>query len=226
MTLLPDFYEIDVYNLTNEDLATVKETKTISALDEVDALLCCGEIEDIYTHPEETNVITTLVIADGSAFSQMRVSKTIGSGSWNRDAFFHILGGRVNGSYLAANPRLPRGQVFLGRLDDNVHTLAKTANARAFFTHGSVYIVEKGKADDILTLEENDIIDEPSYAEGICIVKAKVHGYSVGTLMKFRGRVWRLVSQSINADNMKGAWRTELTLVDESYLSAYGMEGG
>ncbi len=226
MTLLPDLFVIDVYNLTDEDSATISESKTISALDETDALLCYGEIEDVYTHPEETNTITTLVIADGSSFSQMRISKTVGSGSRVRDAFFHILGNAVNGSYLSSDLRLPRGQVFSGRLLDCVSVLAKTVNARAFLTHGAVFVVEKGRSESVLELTEDDIIDDPSSAEGTIIVKAKVRGYSVGTILKFRSHAYRLASQSFDADNQKGLWRTELTLVDEDSLSAYGMEGG
>ena len=226
MTLLPDLFQIDIYNMSDDDQATVSTAKVISATDENDSILCYGEIEDVYKHPEESNVITTLVIADGSAFAAMTVSKTIGSGSKVRDALYNLLGNGLCGSILAPDVRIPRGQTFSGKLSDAVSMLAKTVNSRAFYTHGAVFVVEKGRADDVLDLAEDDVIDEPSFAEGICIVKAKVKGYSVGTILNFRGNRYRLASQSIDADNQKGPWRTELTLVDEESLSAYGMEGG
>ena len=226
MTLLPDLFLIDVYNLTDDDMATISLSETLSADDEKGALLCYGEIEDIYSHVEGSNTITTIVLVDGKKFWNQNVSKTIGSGSSVRDALQNILGGGVLGYFSSSDVRMIRGQTFSGKLPDAVSMLAKTVNSRAFYTHGAVYVVQKNQAWNILTIEEDDVIDDPSHAEGVLFLRVKVAGYSVGTIFHYNSHLYRLVSQKIDADNKSGPWRTELTLVDEESLSAYGMEGG
>lgn len=226
MTLLPDLFLIDVYNLPGEDLATISLSETISAEDDKGAILCYGEIEDVYSHPEETNTITTIVLVDGKKFWSRNVSKTVGAGSSVRNTLLNIMDGFSLGVFAASDVRLVRGQTFSGRLPDAVSMLAKTVNARGFYTHGAVYVVQKSQAADILTVNEDDVIDTPSYAEGIVILRVKVLGYSVGTILNYNAHPYRLASQKLSADNLSGDWMTELALVDEGSLSAYGMEGG
>lgn len=226
MTLLPDLFLIDVYNLTDEDMATISLSETMSAENDKGAILCYGEIEDVYSHPEETNTITTIVLVDGKKFWSRNISKTIGAGSSVRNTLQNIMDGFRLGFFAASDVRLVRGQTFSGKLPDAVSMLAKTVNSRAFYTHGAVYVVQKNQALNILTIEEDDVIDDPSYAEGVLFLRVKVAGYSVGTIFHYNSHLYRLVSQKIDADNKSGPWWTELTLVDEESLSAYGMEGG
>ena len=226
MTLLPDLFLIDIYNLSDEERALIELASAMSAEDEENACLCYGEIEDVYTHPEESNTITTVVLIDGKDFWSKKVFRTIGRGSGVRETLTELLGDGTMGFYAAENPRLLRGQTFSGKLPEIVSMLAKTANARAFYTHGAVFVTQRGQADNILAIDENDVIEDPSYAEGVVILKVHVKGYAVGTLTNYRGSRYRLASQTINADNQKGSWETELILVDEGCLSAYGMEGG
>ena len=226
MTLLPDLFLIDIYNISNEERATLDLASTLSAEDEQNACLCYGEIEDVYSHPEETNTITTVVLVDGKKFWDQKIFRTVGGGSGVHETLTEILDDGIMGFYAAENPRLFRGQTFSGKLPEAVNMLAKTVNARAFFTHGAVFVAQKGQAENIVTIDESEVLEDPSYAEGVVILKVKVHGYTVGTIMKWDGHPYRLASQTINADNQKGSWKTELTLVDEGSLSAYGLEGG
>lgn len=226
MTLLPDLFLIDIYNISDEERASISMAETMSAEDGAGACLCYGEIEDIYSHPEETNQITTVVLVDGKKFWSQKIFRTIGGGSGVRETLTEILDPGVMGYFAAENTRLFRGQTFSGKLPEAVSMLAKSVNARAFFTHGAVFVTQKGSAENVLTITESEVLEDPSYAEGVVILKVEVHGYTVGTIVNFNGHPYRLASQTINADNQKGPWDTELTLVDEDSLSTYGLEGG
>ena len=87
-------------------------------------------------------------------------------------------------------------------------------------------MVEKGRSEIIMTINETDIIDDPSFATGICIVRTGIKSWPVGAIVSFRGKNYRLASQEINADNFRGTWETKLVLVDEDYLDEDGMDGG
>ena len=226
MTLLPDLFLVDIYNLSDSDRATLDLAETVSAENDEYAVLCSGEIDDIYTHPEDANTITTVVLVDGKSLWERKISRTLGPGSGVKDALTTILGPGVMGYFAADDVRMIRGQTFSGKLPEAVATLAKTVNARAFVTHGAVFVAKKGEAENCITIDDDDVIDTPSMAGGTMILKTRVKGYSVGILLEYGGKAYRLASQTINADNQKGTWATELTLVDEEHLSAYGLEGG
>ena len=226
MALIPDFFMIDIYNLSSTDLSTIRDAATVSAYAENGSMLCYGEIDDVYTRLDGQNTVTTVAIADGKTFWASRVSQTIGGGSGYRDALATIMKGALVGPWLAREGRLPRGQTFTGRLADNVSMLAKTASARAFLTRNVVYVVEKGRASDIITIEESDITGETSYADGVVMLRTKVKGYPIGVIARRGNKSYRLVSQKISADNFKGDWRSDVLLVDEDQVDVYGMEGG
>lgn len=226
MTLLPDLYLVDIYNLPEDDMAVLKRSSTLSVKHETIGVLCYGDIDDIYTYQQEANDITTVVVVDGKRFSELRVSKSIGPGASVRTAMASIIPSGYMGSFLASDTRLIRGQTFSGRLADCVSTLARAVNARAFLVHGAVIVVAKGQAEQKPVLEEEDVIDTPEYAEGTIVIRAHIVSISIGHLVNYGGRLLRLVAQSIDVDNLDGPWKMQLTLVNESSLSASGMEGG
>ncbi len=226
MTLLPDFFVIDVYNLSPEDRSVIDNAEIISVNGIDNSVFCYGEIEDIYVHPEETNEITTLVLSDGKKFWETVISRSVGAGAGVHDTIRNIMSNAAIGPILASDTRLVRGQVFVGRLAEAVSMMARSIKARAFITHGMVHITEKGRAEEVLTIPDNEIVDTPSQAGGIWLLRTKIKGYGVGTIAKMNGLEYRIVCQAIDADNYSGPWRSELTLVDEAMLSSYGMEGG
>ena len=226
MTLLPDLFIVDIYNLPEEEMAILKQASYMSVLfEKTEETLCYGEIEDIYENQQEANQLTTVVLADGKGFIESKVSKSIGAGASVRTAMASILSGYM-GSFLASDVRLIRGQTFSGRLSDCVSTLAKAVNARAFFTHGAVVTTAKGQAEDVKSIDDEDIIDDPFFSEGVCIIRTKIKAYPIGIMIIFDGKQYRLATQLLDVDNKEGPWKLELTLVDENDLEANGMEGG
>lgn len=226
MSLLPDFYMIDIYNLSDDDLSAVREAKTITAYGADNSMICYGEIDDIFTRLEGVNTVTSIAITDGKSFWSAKVNQTVGGGAGFRDALNVIMTGAAVGPWMASETRLPRGQTFSGRLADSVSMLAKSANARAFLTKNVVYVVERGRASDIITIEDSDITGETSYADGVVMLRTKVKGYPIGVIASRNGKKYRLVSQKISADNFKGDWRSDVLLVDEDQVDVFGMEGG
>lgn len=222
MTLLPDFFCVDIYNLPDADLGRIRNSKIlfVTAID--NSTICYGQIEDVYVHSAGSNVITTIAVSDGQDFWEAKIRKTIGKGAGVKETLNAILEGAVFGSYLADNPRLVRGQTIYGPQPEIVRKAAQSVNARAFISHGVLHVVQKGKTDNTTIIPEDDIIDEPSIADGVCLVRVKVKGYAVGTMAIIRDKLYRIAAQSVEADNQSGIWRTDLVLVNEDMVSGMG----
>lgn len=224
MTLLPDFFMIDVFNMTDVDLAIVKDGGQITIIGKDDFMLCRGEVDDMYTHMEGVNLITTISILDGKKFYETNIRESIGAGASVRTTFNSIMRNASIGSFCATDKRIFRGQTFSGRLADSISMLARSVGARAFITMGAVHIVAKGMASEIVNINDFDIIEDADFAKGTRIIKTEVKGYPVGALVNVENRQYRLVSQKIDADNYRGQWDSHLVLVDEKEVTK--MEGG
>ena len=226
MTLLPDFFLVTVYNMEAEDLARIETYKEIKFLDMNKAVICSGQVEDVYRKYESTNELFEISIADGQEFWESRVSKAVGGGASFSTTLRTILIGAKMGGFLAEDKRFVRGQTFTGRLADAVLSIARGASARAFISDNVLHVVTKGKSEIIVKIQEDDLLEDPENANGVMIVRTDVKSWPVGMLHEFRNNRFRLVSKAISADNYEGDWRVELVLVDESYLDDDGMEGG
>ena len=226
MTLLPDFFLIDIYNLSDEDASAIRDADYIEVYAAENTMICYGELDDIYTRLEGVNTVTSLAITDGKSFWSANVNRTVGGGAGFREALATIMKGANLGPWMAQETRLPRGQTFRGRLADNVSMMAKSANARAFLTKNVVYVVEKGRAADIITIDSADVIGETSYADGVIMLRTRVKGYPIGVIAQWNNARYRLASQKISADNYSEDWRSDVLLVDEEKVDVFGMEGG
>ena len=226
MTLMPDFFTVEIYNLSDADLSTLRDAAHLSVAGEKGSVMVDGEIEDVYFRSVESNRVTMISVSDGKSFWDATVEKTIASGASIQTAIRNVVDSIPIGSILAQDAFLARGQTFSGRQAEAVRMMAKSLNARAFVAHGTLHIVEKGKTEYQLDIDPNEVIIEPKIAQGIMVLKTIVRGYPVGIIAQYGGSEYRLAAQSIDADNMNGAWDTELLLVSEIALDTYGMEGG
>lgn len=226
MTLLPDFFIVEIYNMSDEDRAVLNDNEMIYVYGRDDGLLCCGEIDDTYTREVDSNTITTLSIVDGKSFWNTWISKSFGGGSSVKTIYESIVQNASRGLFTADDVRLIRGQTYDGRLAECVSMLARSVHARGFITNNTVFITAKGKTSEVATVNEDDIIEAQDFATGIRIVKTDVKGYPAGALCEVSGNQYRLVSQKFDADNYDGNWDSYLILADEKELSDGGMEGG
>lgn len=226
MTLFPDLFLIDFYNLSDQDYSILKRAKKIEVTGEKKSLMLSGELEDLYSHRGGNNSMLTATVSDGKTLWEKTINKSVGGGSGVRSAIAALLDGYPFGAFIADDVRFPRGQAFTGKAPPHISMLAKTANGRAFVTRGMVHVVRKGSASITTELKEDDVLNSPTGAEGVYMIRTKMRGYLVGTYVKLEGKKYRLVAQSIEMDNFEGPWRSELTMIDESFLSVTGMEGG
>ncbi len=226
MTLLPDFFLVEVYNPDELDIATIERTGRLSLNTQNSAVLCSGEVEDIYIRAEGTNTIYSISLSDGQSFWETKITKSVGPGVYFSATIRQIMENATMGSYLAKDARFVRSQTFCGRLADFISDIAKGVHARAFISNNVLHVVEKGRSEIVMTVSDADVIDDPNFATGICIVRTEVKSWPVGVIISFRGKHYRLASQEINADNFRGSWETKLVLVDEDYLDEDGMDGG
>ena len=226
MTLLPDMFLVKMYNVSEEDLEQIKKSKILSARGESGSSFCYGEIEDIYTHIESTNEVTEVTVADGKSFWGSVKNITIGSGAYVSSAIKSLLSGASMGSYLAPDFRLVRGQTFYGRVAESIHMLAQSVNARAFITHGALIVAEKGKAENIIRIDDSLILDDSKVSDGVRVLQTYVEGYAVGTLVILDRTRYRLVSQALDLDTMDGNWISSLILIDENKLTNAELGGG
>ena len=226
MTLLPDFFIVEIYNLTSEDLAYISDSDMIYVYGKDEGLICSGEVDDMYTRYVRSNSVTTLSVVDGKKFWNTAISKTVAGGTSLKQTYYNIMQGAYVGAYNADDPRLIRGQTYTGRLPDIISTLAKTAHARAYITNGTVFISAPHRAAETIEINPEDVIDDTVNATGVRIVETMVKGYPVGAMVNLDGTEYRLVSQKFDADNFEGPWVSNLLLVREIDLSSEGMEGG
>ena len=223
MTLFPDFFQVEIYNMTDEDLASLTDSQIVSVYGEEGGLICTGKLDDMYTKQNGANITTTISVVDGQDFWRSKVVKTLAGNSSVKTAYQNIIQNAKIGAFTAEDKKIIRGQTYCGRLADCVSMLAKSVNGRAYITNGTVFVTTKGMSAEIVSLSDSDVILDQDTAEGALIVKTSVKGYPVGALVEIGNAKYRLVSQKFDADNFEGAWDTYLILINEALFE---LEGG
>lgn len=226
MTLLSDFFLFEIYNMSDTDFAAVNNNKMMYAYGMDGRLICCGEIDEIYTKVDNTNLVTSISVIDGKSFWETRVNKSFGGGTTISTTFRGLIQNASVGAFTAPDLRMIRGQTYTGRLAESISELAKSVHGRAYITNNTVYVTAKGRSSEIVYVNSEDVIEDRNSGSGLRIVKTIMKGYPIGTLVSLSNNQYRLVSQKISADNYKGSWDSILVLVDESVLPYNGMEGG
>ena len=224
MTLIPDFFIVDIFNLSDEDLSHINDSKRLVVMMNDFTIVCSGEIDGIYKHSDGSNDIYSISIVDGRSFWEEKVNKTLVGGTWMNDAVRKILKSADYGVFMCEDYRMPRGQVFCGRLADSISTIAKGLKARAFIVNNVLSIIEKGRSVTTETLNDSEIITEPNKENGVVIVKTYARILIVGGIVIYDGIQYRVITQAFNLDNMSGSWDTESTLINENEFER--MEGG
>ena len=226
MTLLPDFFLVDIYNLSNEDATVLVMGKLLYVYGEGKTLICCGEIEGIYEHEEGANDIITVSVSDGGQFWESKVAITIGSGAYVKDTIKTILKGVRFGDFLCNDFRMFRGQTFSGRIADVIHDMAVSINARAFVTGEVLNIIGKDNEENAIVINDDDVIAVPRQVDDVCILKTYVSGYSVGNIVNYQGVKYRVIVIAIDADNFEGEWSEEITLIENRAFWGKELGGG
>lgn len=225
MSLIPDIWEIDLFNITPESMAYLKTSERITARGEDDSALVYGEIDEVYTHAEEANDVTTVVVTDGASFWESVISLSIASGN-EIESTIRAIVSRCSSpiqivSFRARSTKLLRGQTFMGRAAEYVRILSRSIGARAYIVKNALGIVQKGASTTVVDITDDDLPEGVSEANGAFVLRMeKMIGYPVGQLMTINGSTtkYRIVVQSVDLDNFGGSWRNELIVVDEGKI--------
>lgn len=233
MCLRPDYWILNIYNLSGFAEHQVRNAKEIIVCGLGKSELCRGSVEDIYRHSEGVKDITTIAICDGGKFWDSSISISLASGNKISQTVRTIIS-RCSSpikmvSYQANDGLLSRGQVFHGKTVKYVSDLAKSVFARAFLTRGAIGIFGKGKAASVIRIKPESGLLEISRTNNAVIARmGVVQGFAVGQLVEIPedAKRYRLICQSIDADNHDGVWQTELLMADESQMTDEEWSGG
>lgn len=226
MTLLPDFFLVDIYNLSDYDKTTLYSAKELYVYGEKNSIICYGEIEGLYEHEEGSNQIISVSVSDGQSFWQAKADITVGGGAWVKDTIRMILEGAKLGVFVCDDIRMPRGQTFSGRIADIINVMAVSVRARAYIFCGTLFMVGKDSPVNVVNIEPDDVIIEPKKVEDALIMKTKIKGYDVGGVVSYEDTKYRVITRAVDADNFAGEWSTEMTLVREEDFTRDRMGGG
>ena len=216
MTLFPDLFAVEIYNMSDEDMGALTNSGKISIFGETGGLLCSGEVDDMYTKQNGPNRVTTISVSDGRAFWRSKVFVTFSGGAMASQVLHSMTTGVRLGSITADDVKFMRGQTYTGRLADCVAMLAKSMHGRAYVTNESLFITAKGRSAEVVSLNEEDVVLDQDSATGARIIKTTIKGFPVGALVEIGNAKYRLVSQKIDADNFGVAWDAYLILINDS----------
>ena len=233
MSLRPDLWELEIFTPPSDILDRVQDAEIVVE-GEDGSTLGRGRAEEVYMHEEDGKDLVTVLFSDGMDFWLSTSAFSLSKRNTVGDCFRGLASKGSCPTPIASmeirDVSFLRGQTFYGRTAGFVSVLAKSVGARAYYTRGALNIAGKGIASDIIRLAEGDLLNGVSDANGAYIVQlSRMIGYPVGQLVALPNSapVYRLLCQSVDADNYQGSWKTELILVDEAQiLSLNDWSGG
>lgn len=234
MSLRPDLWELNIFSPPSDALAAIHDAKQLMVEGEEMSTIACGQIEEIYTHQEGDKNITTVILSDGMDFWSSTVSVALAKGNTVYETIRTLVAKCTAPapivSLQASDAYFFRGQTFHGKTVNYISDLAKSIQARAFFVRGGLHFAVKGAGTEKIVLRESDLMNDISEANGAYVVQlAGMKGYPIGQIVEFRELTasrFRLLCQSIEADNYEGPWKSELIMVDESKVKSGDDWGG
>lgn len=226
MTLLPDAWQIDLYNATGEDLAALRRAEWAALYGEQGGLLCAGRLTEIGRRTLQAREISSLMLTDGGAFWRATVSLSVRGDTGLRAVLQAVLDHCSSPIPLATFPeteqRFPLGQTWYGRAADAVREIASAAGGRAYVFRDHLYVVRDGSGAARTFIAAERLRGEPLFLSDAVILQTDMAGWPVGHMAevehsRVRGQ-WLIAAQRVSADSREGEWKSELTLVDPGKL--------
>lgn len=233
ISLKPDLWLVDIFELGRDDYDRLQDGKEIKIVGEDDSVLCEGKIDEVYVHTDDGKEITTITVADGIDFWESFINLSFGGGN-DVDKTIRYIVSRCSApvkisNIIAKKQVIVRGQVFQGRTVNYVRDLAKSVNARAFLTRNSLSILDHRVQSATIDMTSGDEIASMAYSNGVVVARLTLmKGYQIGQLVLLPDTIskYRLICQSVDADNFKGNWQTELIMLDDDMITDSDWSGG
>ncbi len=224
--LFPALFTLELWNLPEEYYLRLFRAKRISVSHD-DACLVSGSISDVFRHPAQEGILTTVAISLGLDLWESVVSLTVPSGISLSDAVRLILAASGTGIRLLADmendPRLVRPQSFFGRASECIDSVLSSVSARAMLTPSGLMIVPVDGLPEAIHISETDLTDAPAFVGGslhgapsLMILSASISGWRPGQTMEVdykdvhaRGII---TERSVDADTASGPWKSEMIM--------------
>ncbi len=217
--LYPSLFLLQCWNLSNEDVFRLRNTKELSVLRE-DSCLAYGRVSDVFRKTVPEGTVTAVAFSPGLSLWKAMVSLSLPSGVSVSETVRRLLEASGTGiqllSFPGNDPVFSRGQAFLGRAAECILSALSAASAGAYLVSAGLCIIPAESLPATLHLSENDLTDRPAFADGgrKMILSTTVTGFQPGEEMNLEtdGKTYAglILERLVEADTRMGPWNTQL----------------
>ncbi|MCR4882251.1 MAG: hypothetical protein K6A68_01700 [Clostridiales bacterium] len=217
--LFPSLFLLQCWNLADEDVFRLQNTKELSVMRE-DSCLAFGQVSDVFVQTVPEGTVTTVAFSLGLDLWESQVSLSVPSGVSVSETVRRILVASGTGIQLLSFPGedsvFSRGQAFCGRVPDCITSVLSTVSARAYLVPAGLCVIPAESLEATLNLKDKDLTDRPVFADfgGKMILSTTVTGFQPGEEMTLEtdGKTYAglILERMVEADTAIGPWNTQL----------------
>lgn len=217
--LYPSLFLLQCWNLSNEDVFRLRNTKELSVLRE-DSCLAYGRVSDVFRKTVPEGTVTAVAFSPGLSLWEAMVSLSLPSGVSVSETVRRLLEASGTGiqllSFPGNDPVFSRGQAFLGRAAECILSALSMASAGAYLVPAGLCVIPAEPLPATLHLSEKDLTDRPAFADGgrKMILSTTVTGFQPGEEMNLEtdGKTYAglILERLVEADTRMGPWNTQL----------------
>lgn len=223
MSLIPDQWQIDIWNLDDDTYGVLKSSSKITVKDQYGGCICDGRPSDVLNRVVSGREVTSVFIFDGESFWHSFSSFSVSKGTTIEKAIRELVYRSESDIPVVMDEkietRIQRGQTFFGRTAKYIDELTESCGMRAFITRETLFIISSKNGLTGCSLNQDDILDGPYTMENAITYKTDVKGYTVGQIINVEDNEivdqYVLVSYTVDADTQSGNWFSYLVLVKD-----------
>ena len=219
--LFPSLFLLQCWNLADEDVFRLQNTKELSVMRE-DSCLASGQVSDVFVQTVPEGTVTTAAFSLGLDLWEAQVSLSVPAGVSVSETVRRILAASGTGiqllSFPGEGPAFSRGQAFCGRVPDCVAAVLSAASARAYLVPAGLCVIPAEPPEASLHLKDKDLTDRPAFADGSrkMILSTTVTGFQPGEEMTLEteGKTYAglILERMVEADTALGPCSTQLLI--------------
>ena len=219
--LFPSLFLLECWNLSEEDVFRLRNTKELSVLRE-DSCLAFGQVSDVFCRTVPEGTVTTVAFSLGLDLWEAQVSLSVPAGVSVSETVRRILSASGTGirllSFPGQDPEPSRGRAFFGRAAECIAEALSAAGAGGVLVPAGLCVIPAEALPATLHLQEKDLTDRPSFADGgrKMILSTAVTGFRPGEEMTLEtdGNFYSglILERMVEADTASGPWMTQLMI--------------
>ncbi len=223
MSLQPGFFLLTVEDLPPSSASGISNASMLEVRSG-SSVLALGSIDDMYSFTNMGKNLTCVSFTSGLSLWESSVSFSAMPYIRLPDLVRTVLDLSGTDIRLAGFTGkvgcMSRSQSFFGRTADVLSLLAEAAEAYVYLSPAGVVFSGKTEKKVTVNLEASDLLSAPSPVSGYMVLRTKMVGWPFGARVRY---VWkgtagegRIISRSLDADNVSGPWRCELLVKSDS----------